>query len=286
MVNRVDEKLRKSASNLKQQAPSNNTANNPSSQNMSDAHNRKSANSWFAQSFRKAFGKIENKRVGGGGGGGKHSSLNKSHYDLNNSSSIGNVRVASSLSINNNHHRVLSSLSDEENEHEEVGATKKGVVEHNNNNNNNESDSDYENDKFYSKPSYKNSSLVQTKRSYRSESELAKASSSKAANNNTNSEQSHQGKMIAEETPTTTNVSQAIVENKLTKAANNKQQRSANGPNAANMGSKFNKTHKSVSSLLSATHTQNEISSPYAKLQEINESYMNQSQFSLAPKKW
>jgi hypothetical protein len=260
MVNTSDEKLRKSSTNLRQQA----NPSNQSIQNLTDSANRKSANSWFAQSFRKAFGKIENKR------GSKNSGLNKSHYDLN-SSSVNNGRVVSSMSINNQDQRNVGCLSDEENDNNDAKA-------HKLDDQNNESDSDYEHDKFYSKPPYKNSSLVQTKRSYRSESELAKTTSK--TNSNKNSELQTKTNELES---SSRNIPQSV-DDKLAKANAKQQVQQRN----VNLGSKFNKTHKSVSSLLSAAavNNQTEISSPYAKLQEINESFLNQSQFSLVQKKW
>jgi hypothetical protein len=209
---------------------------------------------------------------------------------------------------------VLSSLSDDENDIAEnkiggkTDAAKfrsKDGLDNNNNNNNNDSDSDYEADKLYMKPPYKNSSLVQTKRSYRSESELAKTTSSSktVACSNMNSEHAR----ISEEVSTTTpEVTTTVIQsprggenrptklkhksNNIASVLNNNCNNNNNScsTNSMTLGSKLNKTHKSVSSLLTATsnaNQQQEISNPYSKLQEINENFMNQSQFNLSQKK-
>lgn len=221
--------------------------------NATAAANRKSANSWLAQSFRKAFGKIDSGKKGG-------KSMHKSHYDLN-SESLTKSRVVSTLSINNNqdqvYNRNTSHFSDEETEEyaviKHVGKSGDDVVSN---------ESDNEEKELYA--NNKNSSLVQTKRSYRSESELTKAGSRQTANEHSNSQvKAKEDKAFKSRIPTNKSKSSSLA-----------------------AGSKLNKAHKSVSSLLT-TSPSNLNEAQAKKLQDINENYLNQSQFSLAAKnKW
>ena len=267
----VSRKPKISHKQLTQQQNSDDIKKN-STHTINPVSNRKSANSWLAQSFRKAFGKIENKRN-------KNGNLNKSHCDLNspncNSSSAG--RVVSTLSINNQedhkliHNHMLTSLSDEESENNELNVkdfSRNGKEKFQSKEGLNDSDSDYEiykDKKLYFKQQHKNSSLVQTKRSYRSESELAKSSKATTTHNESNK--------IVEET----NQNDSVETKNSIKVSSGRNR----GASSTSMGSKLCKTHKSVSSLLTVTNNSNE-SKQYSKLQEINENYMNQSQFSLA----
>jgi hypothetical protein len=172
-----DLNLKKSSKNLTIDGSTNTLSSVATSINGFNKNTRKSTNSWLAQSFRKAFSKIDHKRAGST----KNPNLNKSQYDLNynHNNQNSNFRAMSTLSINNNsnNNRLEQSSNDAEGKKKEDN--REEVVnkdrEHEENAAANDSDSDYEQEKQTRVTRLgKNSRLAQTKRSFRSESELVR----------------------------------------------------------------------------------------------------------------
>ena len=222
--------------------------------------NRKQNNSWIAQSFRKAFGKIESKK--------KNCTAHKSQTQINSSSGqLGsNNKMMSSVSVNNTHlmgcdvfdakpaqqqrsscsgNSKCSSLSEDEKCQPLVRRQLAAKLSLPPSNDMNDTDSDYEEHKNVQyNAKCKNSSLI-TKRSYRSESELA-CKHQIGASSGSNETGEPQGKHEA-----------------------------TTGKNCKTSYSKLVKTHKSVSSLLNTSNQSDANSSlQQQKLIEINQPYL------------
>lgn len=215
---------------------------------------RKSANSWLAQSFRKAFGKIDNRRK-----------LNKSQNQLNNQTGKTNSSTLSINAVDANHssNSKRSSLSDDESENlnpkSRQNKNKLSLIP-SSNDGLNDTDSDCDDEDAFKQSEFlakhKNSSLVMTKRSYRSESELAYKSSNKHANSDSST--------VKNENSINTNNS-----NINTKGSNLNIEVSSKTSNC-----KLIKTHKSVSSLLTTSTITAE--HQFTRLNELNQQ-LNQS---------
>lgn len=119
---------------------------------------RKSANSWIAQSFRKAFSKIDKKKI-------------KSQSQLNQISK----NTISTLSINCNENEAANEKFHTDDENETTLKTKLSLPR-GSHDCLNDSESEFDDDENFKKAEFvskHSKNLIMTKRSYRSESELA-----------------------------------------------------------------------------------------------------------------
>ena len=225
---------------------------------------RKQNNSWLAQSFRKAFGKIDNKK--------KLNSKNLTNSKMVSSLSVNNCSIGLNSPNNFDYSEKVSdrnsygnsskqsSISDDEEQpqNQNKRANKLSLLP---NGGSHDTDSDYEEEKQNQMIKHKNSSLI-AKRSFRSESELISKNHSNQTPNSSISPNSNSN--CGNDGPNT--------------QVPSLNERTFKGQaNLARTGSKLSKTHKSVNSLLSTGNEQYQ-SQQSAKLLEINQPYLkNQS---------
>lgn len=245
----------------------------------SSSSSTSTSSSWLAQSFRKAFGsnKTENQTIKKKMNKNKNpkmmsSSLSINNYSTNNN--CNNTTIDENRSDRNSCNTTSSkrsSLSDDENESEHKSG--RSLIQNNNNNklsllpnHFNDTDSEYEEDFKKNTIKHKNVSLI-SKRSYRSESELV--TKFQIQQQQLQQQKQLQTKTNDESTYDTFNSKKLSTLNEINNPINIK----VNNTPIRNV-TKLSKTHKSVNSLLINSNT-NE--NQFYKLQEINQSFYNQT---------
>jgi hypothetical protein len=246
----------------------------------SSSSSTSTSSSWLAQSFRKAFGsnKTENQTIKKKMNKNKIPKMMSSSLSINNYSTNNNNCNSTTIDENrsdrnscNTTSSKRSSLSDDENESEHKSG--RSLIQNNNSNNKlsllpnhfNDTDSEYEEDFKKSTIKHKNVSLI-SKRSYRSESELV---TKFQIQQQIQQQKQLQTKTNDESTYDTFNSKKLSTLNEINNPINIK----VNNTPIRNV-TKLSKTHKSVNSLLINSNT-NE--NQFYKLQEINQSFYNQT---------